>query len=206
MGRLKGNIFEGVSGSLSNLVFYKVNGKQLVRTKPSGYRDAQSTKQLAQRQRMSATQTFLRSFRPIINRYYTHVTAGKTTYGEAVAWHMRHTLVGEYPHIAIDIAKAQIACGKLTPPTMTTIKRDDNNLLLEWIAADPIIGSGFDYLHLVAYVEDQAEAFELNVMAQRMHQTANVALDFGNSKAHFWAFYLDPRNGEVSNSVYLGVL
>lgn len=205
MGQLKGNIFEGVSGSLRNLVFYEVNGKQLVRTKPSGYRDAKSIKQLTQRQRMSATQNFLRRFRPIIKLYYNNVAAGKTAFGEAVTWHMHHALVGEYPRIEIDIAKAQVSRGRLTPPAMTDIKRENDKLMLEWTTAQPIVGSGSDYLRLVGLLVDQQVALELDVFAQRQHQAATTMIGWGESKIHFWAFYLDSRTGEVSDSVYLGV-
>lgn len=204
MGKLKSSHLQNLTGRLSNLIFYEVNGQQLVRTQPSHYRDAKSELQLMHRQRFTLVQQFLKCFRPLINSYYNQVAPGKTAYGEALSWHLHHALTGNYPNVTIDPAHAQITRGSLPPLVVTSMRRENNALQLAWIDEKLPPGRAQDLLQIIGLPMGSRLAVVLDEVATRGQQTATYAIHWPVGQTDAWAFYVDVKTGNVSNSVYLG--
>lgn len=204
MARLKGDILSGVTGKISNLIFYQSNGRTLVRTRPSGYRDQKSLSQLIQRQRFSVTQQFLKSFRPVINNYFRPITPNKTAFGEALAWHLKNALTGEYPNLRIDYTQTLLTRGELPLPISIRAIRNDKLLIVEW---DKVPGQFFaDSLEIVYLFQPGERAFQSGLIAQRNQQRAVFELGTSESGVYLWAYFVSPSSSKVSNSVYLGYI
>lgn len=143
-------------------------------------------------------------FRPFINSYYNHVAPGKTAYGEALSWHLHHALTGNYPNLTIDPAHAQITRGVLPAPLVTTMERQNDALQLAWTHEPPLLGRAHDLLQLIALPMGAWQAMVLEEVPTRAQQTATYILKWPVGQSDVWAFYVDVKTGNVSNSVFWG--
>jgi hypothetical protein len=99
------NLFDAGRGRLGNMVVYKMNGMNIIRTKPERYRDSKSPAQLAQRQRLQAVNEFLNPFSKLLKLTFPAEKPGQTARSEAQSYNMRNALAGEYPGIYVIRAK-----------------------------------------------------------------------------------------------------
>lgn len=126
------NLLQGGEGSLGNLILYKMNGKNYVRTKPSQYRDKKSPAQLAQRQRLQVISKFLTLFREPLRVTFAAEAEGRSALQAAQSYNMRNALAGEYPGIYVDKNKVLLSTGPLPVPARASVKIHPEGLLIEW--------------------------------------------------------------------------
>src|SRR5690554_4677005 len=148
------NLFNSGRGRLGNLVFYKMNGQGIVRTKPAQYKDRKSPAQLAQRQRLQVVNRFLKPFSALLKITFPPETTGRTARTEAFSYIMRNALTGDYPIICIDKSKVLLCRGPLPLPERVTVTAQSDGLLIEWENGSKVTGSrAGDTLILMAYSE-----------------------------------------------------
>jgi hypothetical protein len=126
------NLFDTGRGTLANLVYYKLNGIGIVRSKPGHFKDAKSPAQLAQRQRLQVVNDFLRPFLKLIRISFIPEIAGRTARSEAQSYIMRNALAGEYPDIFVDKSKVLLSRGPLPLPESATVTAQPEGLLIKW--------------------------------------------------------------------------
>ncbi len=149
------NLFNSGQGGLGNLVFYQMNGKNIVRTKPKRYSDRKSSAQLAQRQRLQVMNGFLNPFRELIRVTFAAEAVGRTALQTAQSYNMQTAFTGEYPHIAVDKSKALLSNGPLPLPKNATVKIHPEGLLINWENEAETKPAAFsDILTVVALFEE----------------------------------------------------
>ena len=126
------DLFDAGRGRLGNLVVYKMNGMNIIRTKPEHYSDRKSPTQLAQRQRLKAVNDFMRPFLKLIRITFPPKIVGRTARAEAQSYMMRNALAGEYPNIYVDKSRALLSRGPLPIAVSATVTAQAEGLLIEW--------------------------------------------------------------------------
>jgi hypothetical protein len=146
------NLLEGGQGSLGNLVFYKMHGRNYVRTKPEQYRDKKSPAQLAQRQRLQTVISFLRPFKDVLRITFASGAVGRSAIQAAQSYNMRNALEGEYPDIKIDKSKVLLSSGSQPLPSGASVSAHPDGLLIEWKNGEEATGSAAsDTLIVIAF-------------------------------------------------------
>ena len=151
------NLLDSGQGGLGSLVFYKMNGKNYVRTKPVHYRDAKSPGQLAQRQRLQVVTGFVGRFKDLIRVTFAAEAVGRSALQAAQSVNMRNALTGEYPNISINKSRALLSKGPLPLPLSVSVQVQQGELLIEWENGEEASGTNvYDTLVVMALTDDSA--------------------------------------------------
>ncbi|MFO7977686.1 MAG: DUF6266 family protein, partial [Bacteroidales bacterium] len=148
------NLFDNVRGSIGNLIFYKMNGRNYVRTLPQNFTDRKSPGQLAQRQRMQAVNHFMKPFGGLIRITFGAQANGLSAWQAAQSHNLRHALTGEYPGIRVDPTRVLLSKGPLGLPLSATASVQPGGLLIQWQNGPE--GAGNDSLVVMASWGDGA--------------------------------------------------
>jgi hypothetical protein len=135
------NLFDGGRGRLGNLVFYKLKGRNIVRTKPAHFSDKKSPAQLAQRQRMLAVNGFLNPFSNLLKLTFAPEDERLTARQAAQSYNMRNALAGEYPGIYVDKSRVLLSRGPLPVPVKAWMERNPEGLLIQWENGEEAVGT-----------------------------------------------------------------
>jgi hypothetical protein len=135
------NLFDSGRGRLGNLVFYKLKGRSIVRTKPGHFSDRKSPAQLAQRQRMQAVNNFLKPFSNLLGLTFDPESERLTARQAAQSYNMRNGLAGEYPNIYIDKGHVLLSRGPLPVPVRAWMEIVPEGLLVQWENGEEAAGS-----------------------------------------------------------------
>jgi len=85
MGRSDSNIFGDVSGRVGNLVFYKLNGKTVVRIRPAGRKKKTTARQKENQTDFRHIMRYMQCLNGIVNTGYYDVTEGRFTFHSALS-------------------------------------------------------------------------------------------------------------------------
>ena len=149
------NLFESGRGRLGNLVVYKMNGQNIVRTKPAHYSDRKSPAQLAQRQRMQVVNEFTKPFLQLLRVTFPPQRKGRTARSEAQSYIMRDALAGEYPNIYVDKSRALLSSGPLPLPSGAWAELHPEGLLIHWENGEEAAGNAARDTLVVMGLSDQ---------------------------------------------------
>ncbi|WP_285009132.1 DUF6266 family protein [Pedobacter faecalis] len=139
MGKLTAGPFGFVHGRIGNLVSYTLNGKNVTRiigerTKPP------TPKMLANYQRMTVVNAFLRNFVPFIKLGFAGVTeeSDSNPYNAAVAYNKVHALQGAYPDIEMNYSAALVSKGDLPPAVNPSLELLPGGVEFSWEMPDDL--------------------------------------------------------------------
>lgn len=201
------NLFDGGTGSLGNLVFFKRLGKTYVRTKPSRYKDSKSPAQLAQRQRMQVMNRFLKPFSQLIRLTFTPGVAGRTSLQAAQSYNMRNALVGAYPDIHVDNQKVMLSMGPLPLPQNISVTVRPEGLLIEWENGVEASGNHYyDTLVVIAWSEKTAAGdfkFSETCRKDGLYLWKPALSLQQNEIPDLWVAFRSHEQTEMSNSRYV---
>lgn len=201
------NLFDIGQGKLGNLVFYKMNGKGIVRTRPAHFNDRKSPAQKAQRHRLQVVNAFLRPFRDIIRITYAAAAEGRTARAAAMSSIMRNALAGEYPDINVDKSKALLSKGSLPLPVNASVEAHPEGLLIRWENGGEAAGKAArDTLVGIALFGNTLEAdFQFSGVQRSAGQflwRLTKPLQEGE-KPDVWIAFRNAAMTEMSNSMYI---
>jgi len=201
------NLFDSGKGKLGNLVFYKVGGQGRVRTQAEHFHDRKSPAQLAQRQRLQVTTSFLKPFRDIIRITFAAEANGRSAVHAARAYNMRNALTGEYPDISVEKSRALLSRGPLPVPVNAAVSAQPEGLLIEWDnSADAASHHPYDTLVVMALSAETGRSDYLFTEARRSdgRYLWKTALPIGNALPDVWITFRNRQETEMSNSMYAG--
>lgn len=132
MAQLKHRLFSGLSGSIDNLIFYQMDGKTYVRSKPVDYKDRRSPAQLAQRQKLKLVGRFLAPFKKMLKQTFLVNESKTTAYQNAFSYNMKYGITGDYPGLRIDKANVRLSMGPVGLPSEITMQTQPDGWLIEW--------------------------------------------------------------------------
>lgn len=207
-----------LSGRHGNVVYFTRNGKTFMKEykKP---KDPKTTKQLSSRARLRAAVNFLKQFKEVIRRGYQAPLNYTLPFMEAQRFVIDSCLIPVDPptdgnefQFEIDIPTFKLSRGKITPPEITSIDRNGNELILTWNKSlGPPPNRLYDSMNVVAYLPGKKAVWLSDLGTRQSGEVkSTLPLEIGQP-AHFWVFFsnehksVKPNQENTSYSVYLGV-
>src|SRR5690554_6443621 len=194
-------------GQLGNLVLYKMNGKNYVRTKPAKYKDRKSPAQLAQRMKLQVVNSFLRPFREIVKLTYASEAVGRSALQAVQSNIMQDAMTGEYPEIYVDHRKVLLSKGPLKLPVSASVDVKPDGLLVKWVN-EPFSArnAGSDTLIVIALWEKEEKSEYAFTTTKRsvgeFHWKISMSGTFDNSP-QVWIAFQNVKKNEMSDSMLL---
>ncbi len=198
------DLFDSGKGRLGNLVVYKMNGLNIIRTKPEHFSDRKSPAQLAQRQRLQAVNEFLKPFLKLIRITFPPQQTGRTARAEAQSYLMRNALAGEYPEIYVAKSRALLSRGPLPMPVSATVTTDAGELLIEWEDdADTARSHSHDTLVVMALSAEKGYADYRFTDTRRSEGRYAWKPALPNGTVDVWIAFRNQVQTEMSDSFYV---
>ncbi len=137
MARITNSILEGLSGSVGDLVFYKVGGKTYSRRKPGKQSNATKAKTSPSKRRsqsvMNQTHAFLRNIAHILRfGYQTHTDGASRPYHAAVSYTSKNCFKEEGKSKVLDISLVKVSLGSLMGPQDPKAVRVEGGVEFSW--------------------------------------------------------------------------
>ncbi|MDR6783756.1 ABC-type sugar transport system ATPase subunit [Pedobacter africanus] len=208
MGKITNGILGPISGKIGNLVYYNVNGKQLVRklgkiTRPP------TPAQLQNRKEMKTVMQFLSPLTEFLNAGFipSYKERHKTAFSMAVAYNKKNAVTGTNPDIGIAYEKVRLSEGNLEEAIAPTAEMAEEGLKFSWLCpADLDWPANTDRVMLLAYFPNLKTAVYLTSAAQRQQLTETLKLA-ENLRAEYMEIYISfvaENRKSAANSTYLG--
>ncbi|MFC3416774.1 DUF6266 family protein [Algoriphagus hitonicola] len=201
-------------GKIGNLVFYSMNGKTVVRTRPSGThrnKTHPSPLQLLQREKLKTINRFLKPLKRVLDfGYQEYLTQSKKGIHLAYA-ELNHKGYHHDREPRIDPAFLKISKGNLLEPQNPTLEKTDSGFRISWDASSAEGKSmPSDETFIVLYQPEQGKYIWVEQKFRRSAGLAEVNLAEAN-RDYPWHVYLAfsqyniwRKSYILSNSEYLG--
>lgn len=200
-----GNLLDSGHGSVNSLVFYRMNGRSYVRSKPARYRDSKSPAQMAQRQRLQTVNRFLKAFREPLRITFAEEAIGRSALQAAQSYNMRNALTGEYPDIRIEKSRALLSRGPLPLPAGVLVTEHPEGFLISWENGTEASGrrAGDTLVVMALFSGEEAGIHEFTgtprSKGEHLWKTSRTAS--ANEKPDVWIAFRDPKNSSMSDSI-----
>lgn len=207
-----------LNGKHGNSVYYKRNGKNIVRAYVP-HKKSNTTNQLKQQAKLRSVMECLKKFRKVINLGYQGASEPLTPMNEAISWHLLHATteitqpLGNVPIFNILPEKLKLSRGNIEPPDIISITRTNNSITLVWKnALGEVPNRLYDNMVLTAYLPSDKVYFDVHVGERKTGTGIAILPNELSAQVHLWVFYLNvqkkviPSKENVSDSVYLGVI
>lgn len=209
MGILRGGITGFVTGRVGDMVFYVLNGKQVVRTMGKSAK-APTEKQLTARMQMTVASGFLKHIVEYLNVGFGPDVVGlENAFNAAVRYNRKDALSGVYPDVVLDYSKVLVSKGDLPAADGVVVELLNDGLHFAWSnPAELPYPRGNDQVMLLAYLPSSGSAIYLLEAASREEGTAllPVPSDVLGTQMEVYLSFVSADRKSVSNSVYLGRL
>lgn len=207
MGTLKKGITGNYSGKIGNLVFYTLNGKNVVRT-IGKVTTAPSLLQMQNRMEMRVVNGFINPIKEFINIGFA-LLAKRTVqnaHNLAVSCNKRFAMEGDYPDVTINYPNVLVTQGDMLPALSPQVTLTLNGLNFTWECPPKLNWPRQnDQVMLLAYFPLLEKAVYLLSGADRSIQSQTLFLS-QNLSANYMEVYISfiaENRKSVATSTYL---
>lgn len=207
MAQLKQGINGPGQGRVGNVIMYEMFGNTYLRSRPAGYKDKKSDKQLAQRQRMKLAQNLIRHLNPLVRITMKDITTGRSTYHTTVSLNLKSAIEGEYPAQYINPEKVILSNGDLTIPDHVSADKTKEGILLKWSVENMQEGFNQPSDNLIWCMKD-LETFaysDYQITTVKRHQ-GEILLPLPQSKkpVELWIIFRNASETRLSGTKWVG--
>ncbi len=208
MGTLTNGAFGHLNGRVGNLISYTLKGKNVMRT--VGYSSkSPSLAKLANYQKMTVVNAFLKPLLPFINLGFSFAVEGtdRNQHNEAVSYNKKHAMQGTYPEIHMDYSKAMLSKGELAPAVNPVVLKTQEGLAFSWdFNGNTDWAIWQDRAMLLLYFTDEMQAKYVLSGARRQEARDFIALSTADLQRPMQAYiaFMAYDLQSVSDSVWLG--
>ncbi|MES2828282.1 MAG: DUF6266 family protein [Bacteroidota bacterium] len=206
MGKLLAGPYGPTIGKIGNNVQYMLNGKNVIRmcgvtSKPP------TVKQLADRQRMKVANAFVKTVQMVINVGFKFIVADtdRNQYNEAVSYHKKNAITGEYPDQALNFVMVKLSTGELPPPINPAIAKRAEGVEFTW--ETPMLNENArrsdKAMLLIYYPENRSSIFNCEANRSEGKQLIEVPEKMLSAPFEAYIFFLAWDGNSVSDSVYV---
>jgi hypothetical protein len=134
MGILRDGITGFVTGKVGDMVFYVLNGENVVRHAGKSIKP-RSEAQLANQAKMAVVNLFLKPLLEFVNVGFAYVAQDDRSnpYNRAVSYNRINAVAGIYPDFVIDYGKVLVSKGKLPVAEGATVELVPEGLRFNWL-------------------------------------------------------------------------
>lgn len=212
MARIDSGLLNGISGSLGNLIFYRLYGKTVVRQKPGPRKYLPSEPQIFQQKAFSAGQKFLTPLRKILDQIYRlNKTRTKSGINSALSWLLKNAIDNQNGEPVLTLEKIFLYRGYLCHLDIEILDRlEDEKIRISWMtSSSQNFWREHERIQIIAYVPEQNLVYWQREGNFRKEGQQEIELPW--SQAHlghvliFAGFYnLEKNKGEYSDIKYIG--
>jgi len=207
MAVLQNKILQHSKGKLNGMVIYEMDGRTIVRSLPSEFKDRKSPAQLAQRRRMLLVMDFLKPFKELLKFTFPGEAGKRSGYFAAKSWNLKHGLKGTYPGILIHKEKALLCHGPVPLPTGMQVTRQSKGLFFIWSPeVHDSAGAADDTLLVIAGMVSSHESdYQFTgVKRNKGYYLWQPDLSMEDEKLKVWVAFRRSDQVTMSDSWYLG--
>ena len=208
MGILKNGITGKMIGKVGNLVFYVINGKQVVRTVGKNT-TAATLPQLSSRMEMQVINGVLKHIQAFIYIGFKLVAEGLNAqpYNMAISYNKKHAMQGTYPNIEIAYNKLLVSQGDLLPAIDPAVTMTPTGLNFTWNCPETLRWPRpTDQVMVLVYFPLINKAVYILSGNERLCCATTLSLS-DNLLTEYMEIYIsfiaESRN-KIANSTYLG--
>lgn len=220
MARITNSILAGLSGSIGDLIFYKVGGVTYVRRKPGKQSKATKAKTSERKRRSQSVSTqahsFLKNIKHILRfGYQNHENGASRAYHAAVSYTMKNSFKfeGTTASKVLDISLVKVSRGSLLGPQDPKVERVPEGIKFYW-ADNSWQASATPYDNVFVFLlsaEENGTGSEWEFLGNTRQKMSHTILPKSNiSKWHAWIAFSQEnpwtKKRDLSDSVYLGVV
>ncbi|MCD0490558.1 DUF6266 family protein [Pedobacter sp. MC2016-14] len=203
MAILKNGLFGETNGKLGAVVTYQLGNKVVARTIGTTTKPP-TAKQLANRQRFILVNRFLKPIFPFVKVGFSMKAAEMNLhpYNLAVSMNMKNALTGNYPDVAMDFAKVQLAAGLVGVPENPKVEMLEDALNFTWKPGR----TESDQVMLMAYFPALEKVIYLMWGAKRSegHQLLPIPALLMQEYMETYMVFIRADRRAISNSIYTG--
>jgi hypothetical protein len=208
MGKASNGILGAVRGKVNNLVFYSLNGQDIVRTIGNNKKSVASVARKAQNDSMALLMRFFSKTKPFIKAGFKNEAIG-TIYNYhnlATSYNKVHAIniVENVPQI--DYTRILLSRGKALMPKDPILNKTGDGLSISWtVEKDLPWTTNQDQTMLLAYFPEVNEAIFDLAGAKRRDGTAQLTLPpaFRELELETYLAFVSEDRESVSNSMHL---
>ncbi|WP_333888862.1 DUF6266 family protein [Sphingobacterium siyangense] len=163
------------------------------------------------RMKFARARKFINPVNDIIQMGYTARKRNlrKTPIGRAMSGLLQNAMIGTYPDIVVDPAKAQLSAGVKLSLGVDSVDRQQKQITIVWNSATNVLyqDRADDAIILCAYAVEEELAAINDEVALRQDGTLTMQLPDGMEKLpiHLYLIVHDREKANFSNSQYLGL-
>ncbi|MEB2774975.1 DUF6266 family protein [Algoriphagus sp. D3-2-R+10] len=218
MARITNSIQEGLSGSVGDLVFYKVGGVTYARRKPGKQSKATKAKTSVIKRRSQSVNTqahnFLKNITHILRfGYQNQVDGARRGYHAAVSYTMKNSFKFEGTSKVLDISLVKVSRGSLLGPHDPKVERVPEGIKFTW-TDNSWQAAATTYDHVFVFLlssEGSGTEWEfLGNTRDKGNHFLPVSPILKDTKWHAWIAFSQEnpwtKKRDLSDSVYLGIV
>ena len=218
MARVTNSILEGLSGSVGDLIFYKVGGVTYTRRKPGKQSKATKAKTSVIKRRSQSVSTqshnFLKNITHILRfGYQNHENGASRAYHAAVSYTMKNSFKFEGNSKLLDVSLVKVSRGSLLGPQNPKVERASEGIRFTWTdnswqaAATPYDNA---FVFLLSSEGNGSEWEFLGNTRDKENHVLPISPALNDVKWHAWIAFSQEnpwtKKRNLSDSVYLGIV
>lgn len=207
MAKFNKGILGGFSGTVGTVIGGQWKGMDIMRSRPSKRKGAQSLKQIAQQAKFTLMMKFVHPINALLSKTFGNFQEEKTAFNAAFSYNLKEAIGGVYPNFNIDYNKVLISRGSLlngSNPTATAAS--NSHIDFAW-GDNSTFGNAkpTDKAIVVLHCPDLKSTIYLIGAAVRSGLSLNVnAAGFKNHVVQSWLAFISDDESEASSSIYTG--
>ena len=211
MGKFKNGFFGGITGSINNLVFYQLNGQNVVRSKPVPSLRPPTPKQLNNRMQLQLLSAFLSEINDLLRAGFGPLAKGTTKNFQnlAIQHNKPAAVTGFYPDVALAYHKIIWSKGSLTQAEQPTAEWVSEGIKFSWeMSPNTAWPATEDQVMLLAYCVARREHFSITAGAKRKigWDILTIPANFQQEQFELYISFIAEDRQDVADSQYLGLL
>lgn len=207
MGKLKEGILGGFSGKVGNVVGSSCRGVEYIRSRPSKMTNPRTKGQTKQRTKFIVTQTFLRTFTPLIRiGFKDHAIEGRSAFNAAMSYNMSNAIKDDADESVLDFPNIFVSKGLLFAGHDINVVVTKERLHFKWDARSEGNAKPDDQVMLLAYNPAKVDAVHDINAGKRSGSSTSILLP-NNWSGDIIETYIAFKNADgsvVSDSIYTG--
>lgn len=201
-------IFGANKGKVGKLVYYKRNGKDIVRTIGRITKEP-SEAQLRSRMELKLASAFSKVVKPFITYGFAQHIVGKdlSQFNVSTGYIKKNALTGEYPGISINYEKVMLSEGPLLPANEAAVTIVSDGLEFSWYVAEQTSWpDNTDQVMVLAYFPGKEHILYNLFGPDRTAGKSLLKISEPLLAEHFETYiaFISADRSQVSDSVYTG--
>lgn len=208
MGKISQGILGGLSGKVGNVIGGNWKGIDYLRIKPSSVANPRTEGQVNQRNKFSATISFLQPNKAFLNVGFKAFAVKKTAFNAAMSYVLGNAITGTAPNFNVDYSLALLSKGNLSSPLNGSADLSTANQVgFDW-DDNSLDGNAntTDKSMVLAYNPSKKESIFLldGAIRSATSQILTLPTSYTGDTVELFMAFVSVDGKIVSNSVYLG--